>query len=146
MQSKRQQIRKYVAINRRVPASVESQLKTSLQFSLFAPYLPRVNLCKCAMFCAVILTHFSNKTSIIMPHQVRDLHANFQAFQTSSFEIEVYQKGYLRFFSISSAAEWCESKKLLYSPPKQSLEQRGPIKFFRIDAEFPLFERRDSGF
>ena len=57
-----------------------------------------------------------------MPHQVRDLHSNFQAFQTSSFEIEVYQKGYLRFFSISSAAEWRESKKLLYSPPKQSLE------------------------
>ena len=37
-----------------------------------------------------IFTHFSHKTSIIMPQQVSDLHANFQAFQTSSFEIEVY--------------------------------------------------------
>ena len=37
-----------------------------------------------------VFTHFSHKTSIIMTHQVCDLHANFHAFQTSSFEIEVY--------------------------------------------------------
>ena len=40
-----------------------------------------------------------------MPHQLCDLHENFQAFQTSSFEIEEYLKEYLRFFSILSAAE-----------------------------------------
>ena len=42
-----------------------------------------------------------------MPQQVSDLHANFQAFQTSSFEIEVYiWKSIWVFFSILSAAEW----------------------------------------
>ena len=106
-------------------------IKTSLQFSLVAPYLPRVNLCNCAIFRAVIFTHFSNKTSIIMPHQLCDLHGNFQAFQTSSFEIEEYLKEYLRFFSILSAAEQRESKKdFICLFPTQSLEQRVPNTFF----------------
>ena len=53
-----------------------------------------------------ISTHFSNKTLIIMPHQVCYLQANFQAFQTSPFEIEVYiWKSICVFFSILSAAE-----------------------------------------
>ena len=90
-----------------------------------------------------IFTHFSNKTSIIMPHQVFDLRTNFQAYQTSSFEIEVYLKEYLRFFSILSAAEWRESKKNFIARPKLRIE--GPQYVF-LDAEFPSFESRDSGF
>ena len=124
MSSKRLQIPKQAAINRRVPASIESQLKTSLQ----SPYLLRVNLCNCAIFRAVIFTPFSNKTSIIIRHQVRDLRANLQALQTSSFEIEGYLKEYLLFLSILSAAEWRESKRTL--SPTQSLEQRVPNTFF----------------
>ena len=74
------------------------------------------------MFRAEIFTHISNKISIIMPHQVCDLRANFHAFQTNSFEIEGYLKEYLRFFSILSAAEWRESKKNFIPHPKLRIE------------------------
>ena len=90
----------------------------------------------------MIFTHFSNKTLIIIPHQVCDLRANFQAFQTSSFDTEVYLKEYLRFFSILSAAEWREAKKNFIPRPKLRIE--GPQYVF-LDAEFLLFESRDSG-
>ena len=120
-------------------------IKTSLQFSPFAPYLSLVNLCNCAIFRAVIFTHFSNKTLIITPHQVCDLRANFQAFQTSSFDTEVYLKEYLRFFSILSAAEWREAKKNFIPHPKLRIEGPGTPQYVFLDAEFPLFESRDSG-
>ena len=78
-----------------------------------------------------------------MPHQVCDFHANFQGFQTNSFEIEGYLKEYLRFFHLISC-RIARIKKELYSPPK-AYRIEGPQQVFG-DVEFTLFERRDPGF
>ena len=70
-----------------------------------------------------VFTHFSHKTSIIMLQQVSDLHANFQAFQTSSFEIEVYiWKSIWVFFPFYQLQNGANRQKTFIQFPIQSLE------------------------